>query len=236
MPVLHATSRTIATVLLLLTLAATVLCAHAQTAAVDAMADTRHLLIIGASYAAEWGQPELQGYRVTNKGAGGEESWQVAARFARDALPPKPDLVLIWGHINDITRTTPDKYAAARERVKESYRQMLAQARAAGMPVVLATEITLTTAVDWRDWPRAALARLRGKESYAQQVNREVTAINAWMRELAAAENLPLLDLEQAVDDGEGGRKPEYTREDRSHITPAGYAAITDYVRERLPR
>ncbi|MFN2309576.1 MAG: SGNH/GDSL hydrolase family protein [Gammaproteobacteria bacterium] len=208
----------------------------ASAARDEPMTETRHLLIIGASYAGEWGQPELPGYRVTNRGVGGEESWQVAARFANDALGEKPDVVLIWGHINDITRTTPDQYAAAVERAKASYRQMLAQAHAAGVPVILATEITWTTAVGWRDWHRAALAWLRGKESYAQQINREVKAINAWLRERAAAEGLPLLDFEQVVDDGNGGRKPEFTRDDGSHVTPAGYAALTEYARARLTR
>lgn len=220
----------------LLTLATLTVPVHAQPPSAAAMTDTKHLLIIGASYAGEWGQPDLPGYRVTNKGIGGQESWQVAARFEQDALAERPDLILIWGHINDITRTTADKYPAARERAKESYRQMLAEARAAGIPVVLATEITWTTAVGWRDWHRAALGWLRGKESYAQRINREVTAVNAWLREVATAEGIPLLDLERLVDDGSGGRKPEYTRDDGSHITPAGYAAITAYAREQLSR
>lgn len=221
----------------LLALAALTFSAHAaQPSPAATMTDTRHLLIIGASYAGEWGQPDLPGYRITNKGVGGEESWQVAARFEKDALAERPDLILIWGHINDITRTTADKYPAVRERAKESYRQMLAQARAAGIPVVLATEITWTTAVRWRDWPRAALGWLRGKESYAQRINREVKAVNAWLREVAAAEQIPLLDLERLVDDGNGGRKPEYTRDDGSHVTPAGYAAITEYARAQLSR
>lgn len=219
-----------------LLLAALAAPAYPSTASAETMNDTKHLLIIGASYAGEWGQPDLPGFRVTNKGVGGEESWQIADRFATDALAEKPDAVLIWGHINDITRTTPDRYAAAVERAKDSYRKMLAQARAAGVPVILATEITLTTAVGWRDWHRAALGWVRGKESYAQRINREVKAINAWLRETAAGQGIPLLDLEHAVDDGNGGRRPEYTREDGSHVTPAGYAAITAYARNHLSR
>lgn len=229
--------RNLAPLLLLLLAFATLIApAQAQPSAADTMTDTRHLLIIGASYAGEWGQPELPGYRVTNKGVGGEESWQVAERFERDALGEKPDVVLIWGHINDITRTTPDQYASAVERAKDSYRRMLAQARAAGVPVILATEITWTTAVGWRDWHRAAIAWVRGKESYATRINREVKTVNAWLRELAEAEDIPLLDFEQVVDDGRGGRKPEYTRDDGSHVTPAGYAALTEYARTRLQR
>jgi lysophospholipase L1-like esterase len=200
------------------------------------MTDTKHLLIIGASYAGEWGQPSLPGYRVTNKGVGGEESWQIAARFEKDALSVKPDAILIWGHINDISRSSPDKYPAAKQRAIESYQQMLSQAKTAQIPVILATEITLVTAIGWQDWIPAAIAWVRGKESYASRVNRQVKAVNAWLRQTASQQKLLLLDLEKAVDDGDGGRKPEFTKKDGSHVTPAGYAAITQYARAQLKR
>jgi hypothetical protein len=207
--------------------------AHAQSTAPKPMT-TKHLLIIGASYAGEWGQPDLPGYRITNKGVGGEESWQVAARFEKDAIAAKPDVILLWGHINDITRTSPDKYEAAKQRAIASYQQMFAQAKAAQIPLVVATEVTLPTAISWKDWLPAAIAWVRGKESYAARVNREVKAMNVWLRQTAAIEKVPLLDLEKAVDDGSGARRVEYTKEDRSHIAPAGYAAITQYVRAQL--
>jgi len=198
------------------------------------MSDSKHLLIIGASYAGNWGQPELPGYRITNKGVGGEESWQVAARFEADALALKPDVILIWGHINDITRSSPDKYDFVKQRAIKSYEEMLVKARAANIPVILATEITLPTALEWRDWVPAAVGWIRGKESYASRINREVKAINTALRQMAAKEKLQLLDLEKAVDDGSGGRKPDYAQADRSHVTSAGYTAITKYVRANL--
>ena len=95
------------------------------------MNDTKHMLIIGASYAGNWGQPDLPGYRITNKGISGEESWQVAARFEKELLADKPDAVLIWGHINDFMRSAPDQYEFATQRAIGGYRQMLAQARSA---------------------------------------------------------------------------------------------------------
>jgi lysophospholipase L1-like esterase len=196
----------------------------------------KHLVVIGASYAGNWGQPELPGYRITNKGVGGEESWQVASRFERDGLSLKPDAILIWGHINDITRTTPDRYSLAKERAVKSYQQMLAQARSANVTVYLATELTRPTAVGWRDWIPATIGRIRGKESYDQMVNREVKEINTWLRKTAAQENLTLLDFEQALDDGDGGRRLEYTLEDRSHVSAAGYAAVTQHARTKLSR
>jgi lysophospholipase L1-like esterase len=76
----------------------------------------------------------------------------------------------------------------------------------------------------------AFLNGLRGKQSYATQVNREVRELNAFVRQLAAREQLVLLDFEKVFAPEGGARKPDYAKEDRSHITPAGYQALTAYA------
>lgn len=95
----------------------------------------KHLVLIGASYAAEWEQPRLPGYTVTNKGIDGQESSDLRARFEKDVLALKPDTVMIWGHYNDIVRASADKMAAARQQAQDNYRAMAEQARAAGIEV-----------------------------------------------------------------------------------------------------
>lgn len=194
----------------------------------------KHLVVIGASYVTGWGQPDMPGYRVTNKGRSGDESWRVAARFQRDALASHPDAVLIWGHTNDFHRAHEDQYETTKQRAIQSYRQMIAQARAAHTTVILATDVPLPTALTWREWIPALFAWLRGKESYQERVNREVKEINEWLRTIAAQENIPLLELERAVADGHGGRRLEYSDDDRSHLSPAGYVAITQFARAQF--
>ena len=54
------------------------------------------MVILGASYAGGWGQPALPGYEIVNRGAGGEETSQMRARFERDVLTQQPSVVLIW--------------------------------------------------------------------------------------------------------------------------------------------
>ncbi|MGW8369566.1 MAG: hypothetical protein ACWGPN_12925, partial [Gammaproteobacteria bacterium] len=65
----------------------------------------RKLVILGASYAASWGTPPLPGYVVTNRGVGGDETSDMRARFGRDVAAASPDTVLIWGHVNNITKS-----------------------------------------------------------------------------------------------------------------------------------
>jgi len=198
--------------------------------------NAKHMVIIGASYVADWGTPTLPGYTVTNKGVNGQQSTEVRARFERDVLALEPDVVMIWGHYNDIIRNSADQMAATKQKAQDNYRWMTEQARAAGIEVILMTEITLPVPDTFKENAMAWVAGLLGKQDYRSQKNEHIKAVNAWLREYARAQNIKLMDLEQALDSGNGTRKVEYTREDNSHVSPAGYQAITRYVAAQLAR
>jgi lysophospholipase L1-like esterase len=204
-----------------------------QAALADSATPAR-LTIIGASYAGQWGTPALPGYAVTNKGIGGEDSSQVRARFARDVVAAKPDAVLIWGHINDIHRAAPGKHEEVKQRAKDNYRAMHAEAQAAGIKVILATEITFSLGDGILDGLMDWIASVRGKTNYRAMINGHVKDVNAWLRDYARQNQLQLLDLEKAVDSGNGSRRAEYDHDDKSHVNAAGYAAISAYAAKNL--
>jgi lysophospholipase L1-like esterase len=194
---------------------------------------TNRLVILGASYAGSWGTPPLPGYAVVNRGVGGEQTKGMRARFQKDVIAAQPKAVLIWGHINNITQTgvgDAAKLAAVKKAAQDDYLWMLQQARAAGIEVILATEIPLAEPTGFVNGAVAFVNGLRGKQSYATQVNREVRELNAFVRQLAAREQLVLLDFEKVFAPEGGARKPEFAKEDRSHVTPAGYQALTRYA------
>lgn len=191
------------------------------------------LVILGASYAGSWGTPPLPGYSVVNRGVGGEQTGGMRARFQKDVIAAQPKAVLIWGHINNITQTgfgDAAKLAAVKKAAQDDYLWMLQQARAAGIDVILATEIPLAEPTGLVNGAVAFINGLRGKQSYATQVNREVRELNAFVRQLAAREKLVLLDFEKVFAPEGGARKSEFAKEDRSHVTPAGYQALTRYA------
>jgi lysophospholipase L1-like esterase len=192
------------------------------------------LTITGASYAADWKSPPLPGFEVVNRGMGGQETHQVLERFDRDVLADKPGAVLIWGHINNIHRAPQGQVEAAKQRAIHDYREMVRLARGANVRVILATEVTLSEAVGWKNRLAAFIGRVRGKQGYSSWVNEHVRAVNAWLRTYAAQERLQLLDFEKVFDDGNGFRKLEYSSEDGSHISAAGYAALTRYTQAQL--
>lgn len=201
----------------------------------------RKLVILGASYAGSWGTPPLPGYEVVNRGVGGDETSGMRTRFQRDVVAANPDAVLIWGHVNNITKrnvagATDEQAAAVKNAARADYVAMLQQARAAGIEVILATEVPRSEPAGLVNEVRGWLGQLLGKESYSSKVNVHVRELNAFVRQLAAREKLLLLDFEQVFAPEGGARKSEYATEDQSHITAAGYQALTDYSVKALAR
>jgi hypothetical protein len=203
----------------------------------QAMADEQDgplLVIIGASYAADWGAPRLPGYRVRNVGIGGQETKDVLERFDRDVIAARPHAVVIWGHINNIYRAQNGDYVGAQQAAKSDYQAMLDRAKAEGIDVILATEVTLTEAMSWADRGIALVAPLLGKRSYADRINEHVRAVNDWLRAIARDRGLRVLDFESVLDDGSGFRRREFTREDGSHLSEAAYSVLTEHTVEAL--
>lgn len=196
---------------------------------------TRTIVILGASYAQAWGTPSLPGYgRVLNRGVGGEPTGGMLARFQSDVVSANPDAVLIWGLVNNITQAGPGGIEAAKATARADYEEMLRQARAAGIRVILATEVPWTEPGGFIDTVYGWVASLLGKTSYATRVSADVAEVNDFLRALARRDGLQLLDFGKLFANEDGTRKREYAAEDASHISKAGYEALTAYARREL--
>ena len=191
------------------------------------------LVILGASYARQW-PLTVPGWRIVNKGVAGQVSTEVRERFEHDVVPERPRAVIIWGFINDVFRSPPDRMPATLRRVRDNVQAMVAAARVAGIEPILATEVTVRGAVTWGDWAQEWVGWALGKESYQAMINRHVHETNAWLRDYAARERLLLLDLQPVVSNPKGFRSPGHARPDGSHISPAGYDALTRYAAPKL--
>lgn len=190
---------------------------------------SRPVVILGASYAAGWDLKEAAGISIINAGIAGQQSFELLARFERDVLAKKPRAVLIWGFINDVFRSPRDKIDQTLELTRDSFTKMIAVARAHGIEVIVATEITVGYKDSWLEAVAGIVGSLMGKESYQQYVNGHVRRTNDWLRDLAKGEGLLLLELDKVLSDAEGDRRKEFATPDGSHISPAGYAALTKY-------
>lgn len=194
------------------------------------------LVIIGASYAGAWDIDELLGCGVINKGIDGNQSFEMRQRFDEDVIAEQPQIVLIWGFINDIFRADPDKMEAALRRIRESFEAMVANAKSHGIEPILATEVTIRERAGWDNWLMGMLGRIMGKTSYQSFINGHVMATNSWLREYAANQGLQLLDFEQVLASADGSRQARFAQDDGSHLTAAAYQAMTGYARKELSR
>jgi len=201
----------------------------------------RKLVILGASYAKSWGTPSLPGYIVINRGAGGEQTKGMRARFAKDVLNARPQVVLIWGHVNNITQSnlafaTAEQAEAVKKAAREDYLAMLQQARSAGIDVILSTEVPLAEPSGLLDKARGLVGGLMGKQSYAERINLHVRDLNVFVRQLGTRHGLQVLDFEKVFAPDGGARKPAFATEDLSHITAGGYDALTTYTVNEIRR
>jgi lysophospholipase L1-like esterase len=203
----------------------------------QAASPERSIVILGASYAQGWGSPPLPGFdRVINRGVGGEETADMLKRFDKDVIAARPDAVLIWGHVNDITRSSPEALETKKTAARRHYTEMFDKARAADIQVILATEIPWTEQTGILNTVRAWIGQLRGKQGYAERTTGHVHELNQFLKEQAAKEQLVLLDFERVFANESGTRKLEFAAADGSHISPAGYAALNAYSQRELGR
>lgn len=186
------------------------------------------IVIIGASYAKSWHPDSIAGSIVVNKGVGGQETSHILARFEKDVISLSPKAVIIWGFINDIFRSDPDTVDEKLENTQKNIETMIKMTKDAGIKVILATEVTITTKDEWGEKVMSFIGRLLGKESYQDYVNALVIKTNHWLRKMASEQAIPVLDFEQCLIGKNGLRKRKYAVEDGSHLTSLAYEKLMD--------
>ena len=196
---------------------------------------TKTLVILGASYAGGWLSDHPVGdYRVVNKGVNGQQSHEMMARFETDVVALKPNAVLIWGFINDIFRSDQAKIRETLDLTRKSMQAMVNSAKKAGIVPILATEVTIRSRDGWKETMGDLVGSLLGKTSYQEYVNGHVRETNRWIRDLAAREEIPLLDFETVLVDQQGMRRRDLSKPDGSHISSEGYEALRRYSNDRV--
>lgn len=192
------------------------------------------VVLLGASYAANWTWQDLAGVPVVNAGIAGQQSFELLERFDRDVVAHRPRAVVIWGFINDIFRAGPGEADRVLARTRDSYTALVRRARESGIEPILATEVTVRPRKTVIDTVMSTVGWLLGRTSNQDLVNGQVRSMNGWLRQLAQRERLLLLDLEPVLADSGGQRRWSFAVEDGSHISPDGYRALTDYARPLL--
>lgn len=211
-----------------------ILIPHSDKRLNNTVPQERQIVLIGASYIKGWPIQEIANLKVINKGVNGNQSFEMLARFQQDVIANKPQIVVIWGFINDIFGSKREMVNDALEKVREHYKKMVAMSQDNGIIPIIATEITIRPIDSWKMTIRGWAGWILGQESYQAYVNKHVRDVNQWIKDFARENGLFLLDFEPILSDAKGFRKKEFATPDGSHISPKGYEALTLYTENRL--
>lgn len=175
--------------------------------------DENAVFFIGDSLTENWRtmEQDLAGWKVANRGLGGDTTRGMRWRLFADVLDHKPTALVILGGGNDLTAHGNPEHTI------ENLTAMVDQARAheSRMPIFLCT-------VPPSSQPDAPLKP------------GALDAVNAGIRKLAAEKKVVLIDLHDACLLPDGTQNLDLFAKDRLHLGPQGYVVWTKLMKRFL--
>lgn len=144
------------------------------------------------------------------RGIGGQTTPQMLVRFRQDVIELEPKVVVILAGTNDIAGNTGP---ATLDMIQDNLVSMVELAKANGIRVVLSSVLPVYD-YPWRP----------GLEPAAK-----IVALNTWMRQYAAKNDVGYVDYHTAMADDRQGLKRELS-DDGVHPNDAGYRVMAPLV------
>lgn len=180
-------------------------------------------VFIGDSITHFW---EVQAYfggpgRVLiNRGIGGDISTNVRRRFEADALQLRPSLIVLLIGCNDMGWEVGALNDAISDTICENIAAMADSARAAGIPIAIASILPI-----WGPpWC---------PEGFTAPKNRQIAATNPRLKQLCEEHGAIYVDYHTPFSDAKGEMRRELA-DDGVHPHSAGYAIMAKALREAL--
>jgi lysophospholipase L1-like esterase len=176
------------------------------------------VVFMGDSITDAWPQPRFgeffPGRPYIGRGISGQTTPQMLIRFRPDVIALRPKVVVILAGTNDIAGNTGPM---TDEQIQGNLASMADLAQANGIRVVFSSILPVSE------------YHVRPGDTAPPQTTRRpmarITALNAWMREYAAANGHVYLDYVAAMTDAKGLLRAELS-EDDLHPNAAGYAIM----------
>jgi lysophospholipase L1-like esterase len=176
------------------------------------------VVFMGDSITDAWPQPRFgaffPGKPYIGRGISGQTTPQMLLRFRPDVVALKPKAVVILAGTNDIAGNTGPM---TDEQIAGNLASMAEIAKANGIRVVFSSILPVSE------------SHVRPGDTAPPQTTRRpmarITALNAWMKDYAAANGHVYLDYVAAMADAKGLLRAELS-EDDLHPNAAGYAIM----------
>lgn len=149
-----------------------------------------------------------------NRGIGGQTTPQMLIRFRQDVVALSPKVVVILAGTNDIAGNTGP---STLEMVEDNFASMVEIARANSIRVVLASLLPVCDCKANKEGKPLVMTKNRPPE--------KIRALNDWIKQYAAKNDLVYLDYYSAMVDDKGFLKVDLTY-DGLHADARGYAVM----------
>lgn len=156
------------------------------------------------------------GKPYVGRGISGQTTPQMLVRFRQDVIALEPAVVVILAGTNDIAGNTGP---STLEMIEDNLESMVELAKANGIRVVLSSVLPAY------DYPWRPGMEPAGK----------IVALNAWMRDYAAAHDVVYLDYHSTMADERQGLRAELTS-DGVHPNEAGYRVMASLAEQAIAR
>ena len=177
----------------------------------------QRVVFMGNSITEGWAKhfaTMFPGKAYIGRGISGQTTPQMLVRFRQDVIALRPAAVVILAGTNDIAENTGP---STLEMVQDNIVSMVELAEANGIRVVLSSVLPAYK-YPWKPELQPA---------------QQIVALNAWMRDFAAARSIAFVDYHSAVADERLGLKAEYSA-DGVHPGESGYRVMAPLVERAI--
>jgi lysophospholipase L1-like esterase len=145
-----------------------------------------------------------------NRGIGGQTTPQMLVRFRQDVINLQPKVVLILAGTNDIAGNTGPM---RNEDIEANYASFAELAKLHGIRVIYASILPVHNYTD------------RAKDFFAQRPQARILALNEWLKDYCAKNDIVYLDYFSALVDDKGMLKKDLA-DDGLHPNAAGFKVM----------
>jgi lysophospholipase L1-like esterase len=184
-------------------------------------AGENRVVFLGDSITDYWKLEDyFPGKPYINRGIDGQTTPQMLVRFRQDVINLQPKVVLVLAGTNDVAGVTGP---TRNENIEANYASFAELARLHHIRLVFASLLPVNNYTD------------DAKESFALRPRERILALNTWLKDYCAKNELVYLDYFSAVVDDKGMLKRDLSDEGL-HPNAAGYKVMAPLAEKAIAR